>query len=72
MLPKLYNSTKRTEATSFSSACSQNVLGGGLLGFLGSFAMPSKISEDCLYLNVWTKPQIGEKKKGEFKIRVLS
>lgn len=21
------------------------------------------VSEDCLYLNVWTKPQVGEKKK---------
>ncbi|TVY37926.1 Cholinesterase [Lachnellula subtilissima] len=27
------------------------------------FATPSKYSEDCLYLNVWTKPQTGEDKK---------
>ncbi|TVY24137.1 Acetylcholinesterase [Lachnellula hyalina] len=27
------------------------------------FATPNKYSEDCLYLNVWTKPQTGEDKK---------
>ncbi|KAI0995598.1 hypothetical protein K3495_g12582 [Podosphaera aphanis] len=27
------------------------------------FSDPGLISEDCLFLNVWTKPQIGEKKK---------
>jgi len=27
------------------------------------FATPDKYSEDCLYLNVWTKPQTGEDKK---------
>jgi carboxylesterase type B len=71
MPPKSHNSTERTEATAFSPACLQTVPGGGLLGFLGSFAMPRKMSEDCLYLNVWTKPQMGEKKKGEFNVRVL-
>lgn len=27
------------------------------------FATPNKYDEDCLYLNVWTKPQTGEDKK---------
>jgi carboxylesterase type B len=27
---------------------------------------PHVVSEDCLTLNVWTKPQVGEKKKAVF------
>ncbi|TVY46800.1 Cholinesterase [Lachnellula occidentalis] len=29
----------------------------------GIFATPNNYNEDCLYLNVWTKPQTGEAKK---------
>jgi cholinesterase len=30
---------------------------------ISQFIIPQNISEDCLFVNVWTKPQTGEKKK---------
>lgn len=32
-------------------------------GLASSFGTTGKFSEDCLMLNIWTKPQTGEKKK---------
>jgi cholinesterase len=69
MPPKPFNGTQRQaiEAKAFGPACPQNVPAGLLMQVVGSFALPSKMSEDYLYLNVWTKPQTGEKKKGKSK-----
>jgi carboxylesterase type B len=33
------------------------------VGILGDLRDSGKFSEDCLTLNIWTKPQVGEKKK---------
>jgi carboxylesterase type B len=38
-------------------------LTGAQAGLLGNLGASGKYSEDCLTLNVWTKPQTGEKKK---------
>jgi cholinesterase len=30
---------------------------------ISTFVFPTNVSEDCLWVNIWTKPQTGEKKK---------
>lgn len=46
-----------------AEAAAANLTGTGIeiLGILSN--SNAKYSEDCLYLNVWTKPQVGEAKK---------
>ena len=65
-------SPKPIIADKFGPDCSQINGAGRLLkgnvssvqgGVLSSLAGGSKMSEDCLTLNVWTKPQTGEAKK---------
>ena len=50
-----------------SSSASLNVAGANVteagIEVLEVLSTPSGFSEDCLYLNVWTKPQTGEAKK---------
>jgi cholinesterase len=58
------------KADKFGPACVQTTSGGGnrnitgiQAGVLANLSAGKEISEDCLTLNVWTKPQTGEKKK---------
>src|ERR1700712_2538323 len=63
--PQKFNSTAKVDATKWGPGCP---ISGGLAGStsagkgLGGAAIAEE-SEACLSLNVWTKPQIGEKKK---------
>jgi len=71
--PQAYQSNATFEANKFSPDCPANVINGtgskisyesvaatvlSILGQAGDY-----FSEDCLTLNVWTKPQQGEVKK---------
>jgi cholinesterase len=65
-------SMKPITAERFGPGCAQMDSTGGLIrgnitsiqsGVLGMLAGSRTISEDCLTLNIWTKPQTGEKKK---------
>ncbi|KAF1986159.1 alpha/beta-hydrolase [Aulographum hederae CBS 113979] len=60
--PKRYTSNGSVNATQFGAACPQSVA-PGILGVIGTSAIAGPTSEDCLFINVWTKPQSGEKKK---------
>ncbi|KAF2432318.1 alpha/beta-hydrolase [Tothia fuscella] len=53
--PKPFKSEKAINATTFGLGCPENV--GGLA------ATMKNVGEDCLTLNIWTKPQTGEKSK---------
>jgi cholinesterase len=53
--PKAFKSDKNITATKFGLGCLGNV-GGKASTMVGD-------GEDCLTLNVWTKPQTGDKKK---------
>jgi cholinesterase len=53
--PKPLKSSKSITATKFGLACPENI-GGKASTMVGA-------GEDCLTLNVWTKPQSGEKSK---------
>ncbi|KAH7346229.1 Alpha/Beta hydrolase protein [Rhexocercosporidium sp. MPI-PUGE-AT-0058] len=75
--PQAYNSTNAINGTDFGFSCpagsqvspdfaaiqAANITSSGLqiLASLGQIG--DKFSEDCLTLNVWTKPQVGESKK---------
>lgn len=70
--PQKYNGNTTIEALQFSVDCPANVpaynehtkldtSGGIVLSSLGQYG--DSFGEDCLTLNVWTKPQTGEKKK---------
>lgn len=70
--PQKYTDNKTIEALQFSVDCPANVpaynehtkldtSGGIVLSSLGQYG--DSFGEDCLTLNVWTKPQVGEKKK---------
>jgi cholinesterase len=71
--PQAYKSSKPVGAHKFSPDCAANVgapagskisygsVADTVKGILGQAG--DEFSEDCLTLNVWTKPQSGEKKK---------
>jgi len=72
--PAPLKSDKLVNATSYGFSCPANIdpgktksipydgaFGATLLASLGQ--VEEKFDEDCLTLNVWTKPQTGEKKK---------
>jgi carboxylesterase type B len=51
--PETLNSTARVEAKTQKPGCHGTI----------SFMSGSKINEDCLYMNVWAKPQVGRANK---------
>jgi cholinesterase len=71
--PEAYKSEKAIDASKFSPDCpanlaplvlnatSVNTVKGIVFASLSQYG--DEMSEDCLTLNVWTKPQSGEKKK---------
>lgn len=71
--PEAYTSNDTIEAAAYGDSCPANInipdnaeinyetYAQTLLGILGQFE--DNFSEDCLTLNLWTKPQSGEEKK---------
>ncbi|KAI1005840.1 hypothetical protein K3495_g2380 [Podosphaera aphanis] len=74
--PKKFSGTAPLNATKFGNSCyvrpsatTQNSAANNstekpqIEEVLELFSDSSPLNEDCLFLNVWTKPQVGEKKK---------
>jgi hypothetical protein len=64
--PVPFKSDERLAADKFSLDC-PTILSANITGFMSSIASAAQATnpagEDCLSLNIWTKPQTGEKKK---------
>jgi cholinesterase len=63
MPPKRYYGKESITATKFGNACPQGMMGGSIMAGAFSPAAGVTQSEDCLFINIWTKSPDAQKKK---------